>query len=265
MTNTERSKDKPIPSATILLLRDGDQGLEVFMVVRHRQVDFASGAMVFPGGKLAPGDWNVRQHCRGADAQDDRQLALRVGAIREAFEESGVLLASRVGQDALLSAEEVEALGDRYRRGLDKGQIGIGEMLEKEGLELVCDGLTAFAHWITPAFMPKRFDTMFFLAEAPAGQLAGHDDHEVVDSEWVRPAEVLRRVEAGEVTMVPATSINVDKLGQSRTVADALGAARQSRIVAVEPQLVSKDKDSVTLSIPSDAGYAQTQFSFSVG
>ena len=264
--------NKPTPTsdaarlaATILLLRDGPEGLEVFMVLRHQQIDFASGALVFPGGKLAQGDWSAREFCDGAEGLDEQALALRVGAIREAFEESGVLLARRTGSKALLSGDELGDLGERYRRSLDAGDVGIAEMARREGLRLACDGLTPFAHWVTPAFMPKRFDTLFFLARAPSTQLAGHDDHEVVDSEWVRPDAVLAQVQAGQRTMVPATRVNVEKLGRSRTVDEAFDAALASEVVRVEPQMVGREGNTVTLSIPSEAGYGLTEFSFSVG
>lgn len=265
MNNNDAADVAPILSATILLLRDGPSGLEVFMVLRHRQVDFASGALVFPGGKLARGDWDVRARCRGVEALDDQTLALSVGAIREAFEESGVLLARPIGSEQMLSAAETSRLGDVYRKALDRGEIGIGEMLEREQLELACDALTPFAHWVTPAMLPKRFDTYFFLAHAPSDQVAGHDDREVVDSEWVRPAEVIERVTAGQVTMVPATQINLEKLGRSNTAADAIAAALASPPVRVEPQLAGRSGKTVTLSIPAEADYGLTEFSFTMG
>ena len=261
----ETDKKEPKLAATILLLRDGEQGLEVFMVLRHQQIDFASGALVFPGGKLASGDWGAEQHCRGTEGMTPQEIALRVGAIREAFEESGVLLARRKGSDALLFGDEVAALGERYRKSLDSGDIGIAQMLDEEGLELACDLLTPFAHWVTPAFMPKRFDTFFFLAAAPPNQLAGHDDREVVDSEWVRPDTVVELVKTGQRTMVPATRVNVEKLGRSQTLEQALSTARDSQIVRVEPEIVARDQQSVTLSIPAEADYGITEFSFSVG
>lgn len=248
-------------AATVLLLRDGMAGLEVFMVVRHQQIDFASGALVFPGGKLAAGDTDprVRTRCEAADGLSDEQLALRVGAIREAFEECGVLLARSRGETALLAPERLATLGPRYRQGLDRGEIGIADMLEAEDLVLACDQLLPFAHWITPSFMPKRFDTYFYLAPAPAEQVALHDGREMVDSVWIRPADALADAAAGTRTLVPATLLNVEKLGRSTDLAAALARARSERIVTVEPQLVER-ADGAWLQIPAEAGYSVTEF-----
>ena len=104
----------PVPAATILMLRDSDRGLETFMVVRHHQVDFASGALVFPGGRIDAQDREVREYCEGVDEANDTTLAFRVGAIREAFEESGILLARPKGQTELIGGECLAEL-DKYR------------------------------------------------------------------------------------------------------------------------------------------------------
>ncbi len=261
-------------AATILLLRDDpaaveakiEAQMEVFMVVRHQQIDFASGALVFPGGKLAAGDSDSRlaQLCSGADDLSTEQLALRVAAIREAFEESGVLLARKRGAAKLIGAEVLDAL-DHYRKPLDKGAIGIVEMLESEGLELACEALVPFAHWVTPTFMPKRFDTYFFLAVAPSEQVAGHDGREMVDSVWLRPAAVIAEAAAGTRTLVPATLLNVEKLGEQTTVAGALAAARKQPPVMVLPEVVEQADGAEgkrTLRIPGNAGYKVTEFTF---
>ncbi|MEC8849398.1 MAG: NUDIX hydrolase, partial [Pseudomonadota bacterium] len=218
----------PRLAATILLLRDGAEALEVFMVVRHHEIDFAAGALVFPGGKLAPGDEDprVQLRCTGIAGLAPEQIALRVAAIREAFEECGILLARARGAQRLLGPTRLAELGPRYRKALDKGDLGIADMLEAEDLELACEELVPFAHWITPTFMPKRFDTHFYLAVAPAEQLAVHDGSELVDSLWLRPAHALSQAAAGVHTLVPATELNVKKLGFSDSVDAALDAAR---------------------------------------
>jgi len=248
-------------AATVLILRDGAAGMEVFMVVRHQEIDFASGALVFPGGKLAAGDSDprVRDRCSGAESLPPDQLALRVGAIREAFEECGVLLAREGGDAALIGPARLEQLGLRYRRPLDLGEIGIADMLEAENLTLACEELVPFAHWITPAFMPKRFDTYFYLAVAPPQQVALHDGREMVDSVWLRPADALAQAAAGSRTIVPATLLNVAKLGFSASVAEALAAARAQPVVTVQPELV-QGTDEVLLRIPAEAGYRVTEF-----
>lgn len=265
MSSTAATPPQARLSATVLLLRDGAQGLEVFMVVRHQQIDFASGALVFPGGKLAAGDAApaLRGLCDGAGALSDEQLALRVGAIRETFEECGVLLARERGATQLLGAARAAELGERYRKALDRGELGMADLLQRENLRLACDELALFAHWITPSFMPKRFDTWFYLAAAPQQQTALHDGREMVDSVWLRPAQALAEAEAGRRTLVPVTRLNVAKLGRSATVAAAFAAARAGRIVTVQPQGTAQ-AGGMLLRIPVEADYGVAEFFFPV-
>ena len=152
----EEERAKLIPAATILLVRDSEDGLEVFMVVRHHQIDFASGALVFPGGKVDKRDTaeGVRDLVDGAEGLSDWELGMRVAAIREAFEESGVLLAREVGRDDIVPAARVAQL-ESYRQRLNDGDVGISDFLQTEGLRLALDQLVPFAHWITPDMMPS--------------------------------------------------------------------------------------------------------------
>ena len=245
----------PKLAATILMLREGAQGMEVFMVVRHQQIDFASGAIVFPGGKLAPGDSDprVRARATGLEGLSEEQCALQIGAIREAFEECGLLLARARGETSLLGAARVQALA-KYRQPLDRGELGMADLLEREELVLACEALVPYAHWITPVFMPKRFDTWFYLARAPQEQVALHDGREAVDSVWIRPADAISQAAAGTRTIVPATLVNVQKLGFSETVDAAIEAARSQPVVSVLP-LLEQRADGAVLKIPLEAGY----------
>jgi 8-oxo-dGTP pyrophosphatase MutT (NUDIX family) len=247
------AKPSPIPSATLLLLRDGPLGLEVFMVKRHHQIDFASGALVFPGGKLAKGDGvpELRSHCDGEAALSDEDLALRACAIREGFEESGILLARPAGCPVLAGNETSSRLQD-WRPRLDKGEAGLTEFAGAAGIRFACDALVPFARWITPTFMPKRFDTHFYLAAAPYGQLGSHDGREGVDSVWTTPERAI--AEKDRWTVIFPTRMNLLKLAQSKTVAAAIEAAKSSQIVAVEPKVVQKDGKPV-LTLPPEAGY----------
>jgi 8-oxo-dGTP pyrophosphatase MutT (NUDIX family) len=250
---------KPLPSATVLLLRDGSAGLEVFMVVRHHQIDFASGALVFPGGKVdkTDADASLRGRCRGAEAFDGAALELRIAAIREAFEECGVLLAYPRGGTMLVPGTRLQALF-AYREQLEKKTITIADMLRQEDLELACDRLVPFAHWITPKPLPKRFDTYFFLVTAPPDQLAAHDGRESVDSIWIAPSKVLADADAKKATLVFATRMNLVKLGRSGTTADALAAAARERIVTVMPEIAESPRGRV-LRIPLEAGYGVSE------
>jgi len=253
-------------AATVLLLRDGANGMEVFMVVRHQQIDFASGALVFPGGKLATGDHDpaAQARCSGVEGLSVDEIALRIAAIREAFEECGVLLARPRGANTFVDPARVAALGPRYRRALDKGEIGIAALLEAEDLFLACDALVPFAHWTTPTFMPKRFDTRFYLAAAPAEQVLLHDGSEAVDSVWISPQDALAQADAGTRTLVPATRLNVEKLGRHCLVADAIAAARADTVIEVLPERVDTAAG-ITLRIPAAAGYGITEFDLPAG
>lgn len=244
---------KPIPSATILLVRDGAEGLEAFMVKRHHQIDFASGALVFPGGKTAPGDADprLRELARGAQGLDAAQLTLRAAAIREAFEESGLLLARPKGGASFVAGAALERLTPE-RETLNSGALGLADLLAREGLELALDALVPFAHWITPSFMPKRFDTHFYIAAAPAAQTGRHDGTESVDSVWIRPQDAVSRPE--QWTVIFPTRMNLLKLGRSATVAEALAAAHATPVVTVEPR-VEQRADGPILRLPVEAGY----------
>jgi 8-oxo-dGTP pyrophosphatase MutT (NUDIX family) len=175
MSDSAKPAPTPIPSATILIVRDGAKGMEVFMVKRHHQIDFVAGALVFPGGKAAKGDYDtgLSEFTQGVEGWNAEMRALGAAAIREAFEESGILFAREEGSGDFISAERLAAL-EHYRHPLEKGEIGLIDMLRKEKLRIACDALAHFAHWITPNNMPKRFDTHFFVAGVPPGH-AGRD------------------------------------------------------------------------------------------
>jgi 8-oxo-dGTP pyrophosphatase MutT (NUDIX family) len=256
-----------LPSATILLLRQGPGplgGLEVFMVKRHHAIDFASGALVFPGGKVARGDAaaELASHCAAADGMTDAMRAFAIAGIREAFEECGVLLARRPGSSVLLSGEEVRAL-DGFRAPLDKGQLDMATFAREQNLEFAVDLLVPYAHWITPDFMPKRFDTWFYLAEAPAGQLAVHGGGEHVDSLWINPQAALAAADVKDLTIVFATRMQLVKLARHADVATALTAFRREPVVAVKPERDDTAPGGPVVRIPAEAGYGVTEMPLS--
>lgn len=255
--STARPPARIIPAATILMIRDGEAGVEVFMVKRHHQIDFASGALVFPGGKLAPGDSEPRLRglIDGADAFNDAELALAACAIREAFEESGILLARRPGAAELLDGDAVQAL-DHCRAPLNAETLKLADFLEAEGIRLAADRLVRFARWVTPDMMPKRFDTWFFIAAAPTGQLGAHDGYESVDSVWTTPEQAIAEPERW--TVIFPTRMNLLKLARSASVADALAAAGAAPVVTVTPWVEPREGGAV-LRIQPDAGYGDPQ------
>ena len=248
----------PIPSATVLTLRDGADGLEVFMLVRNRQVDFASGALVFPGGKVDAQDRHSDWATLAPVTTAVPELSYWVAALRETFEETGLLLAEPKGSDRTIAADDAATLRHAHRATVAAGRKLFAEFVREAGLVLATERMVPFAHWITPEGMPKRFDTHFFLASAPPGQHAEHDGGETVESMWIRPADAVREANAGRRTLVPATQLNLEKLAQSKTVAAAFAAARTSRIVPVTPT-VSRAEGGVRIRIPADAGYVTTE------
>ncbi len=246
----------PEPAATILLLRDAADGLEVLMVERHHQIDFVAGAMVFPGGRVDPADADpdLAGRCEGAEGLSPEARAFRVAAIRETFEEAGVLMARPRGSDQLVDAAQLATLSGLHREAVHAGELSIGALAAREDLVLACDALVPFAHWITPTLMPKRFDTHFFVVAAPSDHVAAHDGIESVDSVWIRPEDVVADAEARRRQVIFPTLMNVKKLGRSPTVADALAAARRDPIVTVLPVIEDRDGEP-TLVLPREAGY----------
>ena len=251
------------PAATILLLRDGPEGIEVFMVVRHHAIDFASGALVFPGGRVEEADHEVASRpddCPNPEGLDAEALAFRVAAIRETFEECGVLFARPRGMQALIDAPTLKRLEDQHRGALNAGSIGFDAVLGSEELVPAPDLLVHFAHWITPSHQPKRYDTHFFLAEAPTEHLAVHDGGEAVESIWITPERALAETKAGRFKLVFATAKNLEKLGRSRTVGEAMETARTSLVVTVLPKGMKLEGSKRLMRIPAEAGYGGSEF-----
>ncbi len=173
----------PRPASTILLLRDSAalKEIEVFMMVRHYEIDFNSGALVFPGGSVDKGDKEIiatPELYSGGDGLDEATLSFRIAAIRETFEESGILLARPKGSKALVDARRASEIEVAHRADLCDSKISFLKVLSDNGMVLALDELVPYAHWITPEGMPKRFDTWFFLAAAPPEQVGAHDGKE---------------------------------------------------------------------------------------
>jgi 8-oxo-dGTP pyrophosphatase MutT (NUDIX family) len=246
----------PRASATVMLVRDTPSGLEIFMVVRDRQVDIATGAVVFPGGKVDADDaasgW-PDVHAPGAPG-----LAYWIAAVRETYEESGLLLARERTSGAVVTAAKASALAAATRTPLLGGSVLFSALMATAGLVPALDLMAPFAHWVTPVTAPKRFDTHFFLAAALPGQAASHDGREAVQSFWMRPQELLVEGAAGRQTLVPPTRLNLELLAETTTVADAIAAARARPVVTVMP-VAKSTPDGLLLTIPKDAGYKTTE------
>lgn len=246
--------DTPKPAATVLIVRDGN-GLEVLMVRRGAGMAFGASAWVFPGGKVAPADADPVWDDLSDGSYDHYQRSLRIAAAREVFEESGLLLATCNGGE--LDGDACTQF-DSLRADVEKDPTLFIKLVRDGNLRLTLDRLVPFAHWITPTFEPRRFDTYFFLVRAPASQIVRHDGHEAVDHEWVAPASLLERRKRGEAKLMFPTRLNLEVLNRSANAADAETAARAFTVVTVEPQVEDRE-DGKVLVIPAEAGYGLTE------
>jgi glyoxylase-like metal-dependent hydrolase (beta-lactamase superfamily II)/8-oxo-dGTP pyrophosphatase MutT (NUDIX family) len=224
----------PRPAATLLLLRDGSLGPEAFLLQRTHSAAFLGGAHVFPGGALDKADRDTRVLRRVAGLTDDEAstrlgvdaggLAYWVAAIRECFEEAGILLAE--GEDGR-PVDKARAAGlAAYRALLQAGKLGFHEFLEKERLLLRGRELAYCGHWVTAPGRARRFDTRF----APAAQAGAHDGTELVASEWLRPLEAIEREARGEIQLVFATKNTLADLVRFARAKDALEHAREVEV-----------------------------------
>ena len=247
------------PASTVLLLRDGASAgeIEVFMMVRHHQIEFNSGALVFPGGSVDKTDQDIAARPElysGGAGLGEEALGFRIAAIRETFEESGILLARPRGSDALITAPQAREIEAAHRAALNERKITFLDVLAQNDLWLALDELVPYAHWITPEGMPKRFDTWFFLAAAPPDQLGAHDGKESTDSIWVSPREALAGGESGRFKLPFPTTRNLIKLGKQASVSAALEDSKGRDIVTVMP-VMTRLNGGRQLRIPREAGY----------
>jgi 8-oxo-dGTP pyrophosphatase MutT (NUDIX family) len=233
----------PRPAATILVLRDDP--FEVLMVRRHGNGQFAS-ALVFPGGLVDPSDRDESwlPLIAGAEGVDTEERALVIAACRETFEESALLLA-RDDQDRTVGCTVADRSDFRA-------------VVAASGGRLMFEELAHFGHWITPPGAPKRFDTHFFLAAAPAGQEAAADGSETLDFEWVQPHDLLARAKDGDLSILFPTRLNLKRLAESDSVASAMAAARARERFTVTPR-VEKREGGIAVVIPAEAGYGETE------
>jgi 8-oxo-dGTP pyrophosphatase MutT (NUDIX family) len=254
----------PVPptrdAATIVLLRDGAAGLEAYLLRRVASMAFAAGMHVFPGGRVDPADTAAHVRWFGTSPQAwsgvlsaDPPLGhgLVCAAVRETFEESGVLLAGADPDDVVdVSGPEWEA----ERIALLERRESLSSLLERRGLGLRADLLRPWAHWITPELEPKRYDTRFFVAALPAGQRARHVGGEADATFWITPAEAVARFERDDLPMMPPTIATLRELAGFATAAEVLAAADSRDIAPVLPRVVVAG-DEVELLLPHEKGY----------
>ena len=259
MSEYDPANIKIRPASSAIILRDGADGIEVFMVVRHHQIDFASGAMVFPGGSVDPQDSHLVTEIPISSAGNAPTCSFWFAGIRETFEEAGLVLARQKGQPRIIGASEASRLVKLHRSAVLDGSVTFADMLQRENLEPVTDLMVHFAHWITPVGPPRRFDTHFFLIAAPVEQVGIHDGMEAVEGVWVPPAQAIQDADDGRRVMLPPTRLNLLKLTRDRTVQEAVTRAQASKVVTVLPRVV-KDDSGRKLLLPIEAGYGMSEY-----
>jgi 8-oxo-dGTP pyrophosphatase MutT (NUDIX family) len=237
---------KPRDAATLILLRDSCQhsgGIEVLLLRRHARSAFLPGAYVFPGGVVEETDFapEMAALCRGLGFDQahriindvsplEKSLGFFVAAIRETFEESGILLAHGNAGRRLLDVRQMTRLAG-YRAKVHANPPMFASRLGDEALELATDTLYYFAHWITPEVLPIRFDARFFVAAAPSGQEASPDGKETVEARWISPLDALEEHQKGCLKLAPPTFHSLSELAAFSTAGEAIASTHGRMIV----------------------------------
>jgi 8-oxo-dGTP pyrophosphatase MutT (NUDIX family) len=248
-------------AATVMVVRPAEGaagGVDVLMLKRPAAMKFAPGAYVFPGGSVDPADGEAGIGWHGPDAADfGRRLgatpelarALVCAAVRETFEEAGVLLAG--APDGTLAVPEgTDWAADRA--ALSAGQVSLARLLDRRGLVLRADLLTPWARWITPEAEPRRFDARFFAAALPAGQRVDASAAESDRTVWLHPAQALDAARKGEISILPPTATTLAEFAAATGVGDIL--SRERIVTPVQPTLIAQDGHA-WLDVPDDVGY----------
>jgi 8-oxo-dGTP pyrophosphatase MutT (NUDIX family) len=242
------------------MLVDDRPDLHVFMLRRNPRSVFGPGAFVFPGGAVDPAD-STEAVTKRVVGLDDSTASARLGlatgglrvwiaALREAFEEAGILLAApEPGTDHRLASDDhLAAARDR----LNAGAVTFPTVLAELGLVLDASEVLPFAHWLTPEGSPRRYDTWFLVAPAPHGQEGSHDDAELVHSEWVRPADALARYAAGELELIFPTLRTLRVLESFSSAGALLDAIRAASLATDQPPFVVADASGQRIALPDD-------------
>jgi len=253
----------PSPAATLVLLRDrAGGGVETLLIQRHHKSRFAAGDFVFPGGRVERDDTptDAAAWCVGLDeataarrlgvGEGHAALGYWIGAIREAFEEVGALMA--YGSDGGLVRDP--ARFSAQRRSCQQDHRTFWEFLRAEGLRLATDRLTYFAHWITPEENPLRFDTRFFAAVMPPAQTPVPDQHEIVAVRWLAPAEAAAARERGEIGLRLPTLKSLMLFDGAPSADEAIDGVVGRTITAIRPRLVIEDGQRRAI-LPGEPGY----------
>jgi 8-oxo-dGTP pyrophosphatase MutT (NUDIX family) len=244
----------PREAATVMLVRSASAGLEVYMLRRQTSMAFAPGAYVFPGGSVDARDADEEVSWTGPDAAEWGRIfaappslarALVCAAVRETFEESGVLLAGESPESVVADTTSEDWEADR--RALLDRSVSLGELLTHRGLVLRADLLRPWSRWVTPVVEPRRFDTRFFAAALPPGQRTRDVGGEASEVAWVRPAEALAAGRRGEIRLFPPTLVSLSELAECEDVDTVLSGPRE--VAPIIPE-VHEREGAVWLTVP---------------
>jgi 8-oxo-dGTP pyrophosphatase MutT (NUDIX family) len=229
------------PAATVMLLRDGEHGMEVFVQRRAKAMSFAGGVVAFPGGGVDESDYQGSATWHGPDRawwasrwKCEQKLAEAIvrSAIRELFEECGLLLAATEAGDSTVPTR-TELVDQRAR--LIAKEISFDSILTSHQLALRTDMVRPWANWITPEARPRRYDTRFFVAELPAGQTADDQSTEISEAYWRRPSVLLDDGRAGEVQLMAPTRTCLEELAAMSDVRSVLDSATTRNLDPIMP------------------------------
>lgn len=266
------SVPRPLDAATVILVRDSGRGggpYEIFLVRRRKSQHFMGGASVFPGGRLEAGDCDpglvpylaglapeaACERLQEPDLDPHTAVGLFVAAIRETFEEAGVLLAyGDSGRVLDLSDAGTAGRFASYRLEIHANRMSLGDLARRENLRYGLDLLVPYAHWITPEIESTRFDTRFFLALHPHGQFPFHDSVETTRSLWVTPSRALALHETGALLLMPPTLKTIHELSRYESTAELIAAAAQKKIRPVLPESFADD-NCFGVRLPHDPEY----------
>ncbi len=250
---------KPIKDAsTVIILREASDGLETFLLCRHQQSGFMGGAHVFPGGKVDPSDrdasWRARVDrspqeitAQLGEADDEVGLGLLVAAVRETFEEAGVLLAN--------ATADVDLAATRQR--LHDG-ASFSDLARDIDVKIDAHSLTPYARWITPKMESRRFDTRFYVTVLPDGQTGSHDGNETTSATWLRPAGAIEDMFAGRIKLAPPTVRTLQWLAQFDDAKSIIADALSRKPPLVRPELITGD-DGWFLALPGDPEHPEDE------
>lgn len=227
----------PRPAATAVVMRDGEACVEVLLLQRHRSSGFVPGAHVFPGGRVDASDAVAPAVAEDGGTTLEPAVKYRVAAIREVFEETGVLLARDARGEWAPDCTTDPAM-ESWREQLMAGQASLADVLADRQLRACVEEVVYFSHWITPVAEPRRYDTRFFLARLPDHRTARADPREMIDAIWLGIDEAMQRFEAGQLPMVFPTVRTLQSLRGYDSVDAALAAARTTPVHPILPRLV---------------------------